>query len=218
MHYPKVWTLNHRRQRAWIFPCWFQPSSLVTCPTLYTYLMPLWLRGPLSHFVAEIIRSGAMENSAWALRLLTGECSICSYQYNSLPSELPLLHSTTNQTSSQYLSDFWAIFPGHDREAVGDAIYGLKITAPVALKAGCRVRGCAARPGFAPTLGSNHQGFHREKQWFNQHMGNQPSKLGIWILRPQANWGNPTYGNETLLLKIPDLNGGLHYIVGKWSN
>ena len=97
MHYPKVWTLNHRRQRAWIFPCWFQPSSLVTCPTLYTYLMPLWLRGPLSHFVAEIIRSGAMENSAWALRLLTGECSICSYQYNSLPSELPLLQSTTNQ-------------------------------------------------------------------------------------------------------------------------
>ena len=78
----------------WIFPCWFQPSSLVTCPTLYTYLMPLWLRGPLSHFVAEIIRSGAMENSAWALRLLTGECSICSYQYNSLPSELPLLHGS----------------------------------------------------------------------------------------------------------------------------
>ena len=77
-----------------IFPCWFQPSSLVTCPTLYTYLMPLWLRGPLSHFVAEIIRSGAMENSAWALRLLTGECSICSYQYNSLPSELPLLHGS----------------------------------------------------------------------------------------------------------------------------
>ena len=95
MHYPKVWTLNHRRQRAWIFPCWFQPSSLVTCPTLYTYLMPLWLRGPLSHFVAEIIRSGAMENSAWALRLLTGECSICSYQYNSLPSELPLLQTPT---------------------------------------------------------------------------------------------------------------------------
>ena len=78
----------------WIFPCWFQPSSLVTCPTLYTYLMPLWLRGPSSHFVAEIIRSGAMENSAWALRLLTGECSICSYQYNSLPSELPLLHGS----------------------------------------------------------------------------------------------------------------------------
>ena len=107
MHYPKVWTLNHRRQRAWIFPCWFQPSSLVTCPTLYTYLMPLWLRGPLSHFVAEIIRSGAMENSAWALRLLTGECSICSYQYNSLPSELPLLHSTTNQTVPLAIGMFW---------------------------------------------------------------------------------------------------------------
>jgi len=89
---------------------------------------------------------------------LTGECSICSYQYNSLPSELPLLHSTTNQTSSQYLSDFWAIFPGHDREAVGDAIYGPKITALVALKAGCRVRGCAARPGVCSNVGVKSPG------------------------------------------------------------
>ena len=89
-----IWRIFFRGVAQWIFPCWFQPSSLVTCPTLYTYLMPLWLRGPLSHFVAEIIRSGAMENSAWALRLLTGECSICSYQYNSLPSELPLLHGS----------------------------------------------------------------------------------------------------------------------------
>ena len=57
--------------------------------------------GPLSHFVAEIIRSGAMENSAWALRLLTGECSICSYQYNSLPSEPPLLHIATIHVHSE---------------------------------------------------------------------------------------------------------------------
>jgi hypothetical protein len=66
--------------------------------------------------------------------------------------------STTNQTSSQYLSDFWAIFPGHDREAVGDAIYGLKITALVALKAGCRVRGCAARPGVCSNVGVKSPG------------------------------------------------------------